>query len=159
MGWEESCLGTHWVTVTLKDINGLTDLMINIYYEAADTEDSPRELYDTEYLSLVSLLGVNTGKLLHSVHSPDRSVHDFKFSLVWCNSIIVLCHQLLVQLVKDIVLKAFSISGIYWLELKRRRNVLHFAAYSEPSALPHLMPVPLPCRAKPCMKSFIWDCE
>lgn len=99
-----------WVTVTLKDINGLTDLLINIcYYEAADTEDSPRELYETQYLSLVSLLGVNPGKLLHSVYSPDRSVHDIKFSLVWCNLIIVLRHQPFVHLGKDIVLKAFSI--------------------------------------------------
>lgn len=40
----ESCLGTHWLTVTLMDINGLTDLMINIYYDET-MEKSPPELY------------------------------------------------------------------------------------------------------------------
>jgi len=51
------------------------------------------------------------GKLLHSVYSPERSVHDFRFSLVWCSLLIVLCHQPLVQLVKDIVLKASRVSA------------------------------------------------
>lgn len=123
-------MGTHWVPVTLKDINGLTDLVINTYYhEAADTEDSPHELYETQYLSLISLLGVNMGKLLHSVYSPGRSVCDFKFSFLWCNMIIVLCHQLFVQLAKGIVLKTVSILGIYWLELKCRRNVLYLSLF------------------------------
>lgn len=36
----------------------------------------------------VSLLQVNTGGLLHSVYSPDRSVYGVKFSFVWCNLII-----------------------------------------------------------------------
>lgn len=41
----ESCLGTHWLAVTLMDINGHPDLMINIYY-CETMEESPHELYE-----------------------------------------------------------------------------------------------------------------
>lgn len=81
MGWERSPVWTFIGLVTLKDISGLTGVIINMYcHESADTEDSPHELHETHYLSLVCLLEVNTGKLLDSVYSPDWSVHDFKLS-------------------------------------------------------------------------------
>lgn len=63
---ERTVVFRHCVTVTLKDINDLTDLIVNICYnEAADTGDSPHELYETQYHFLIGLLRVNTGKLLH----------------------------------------------------------------------------------------------
>lgn len=61
---------------------------------------------------------MNTEKFFHSVCSPSKSVHDCRFCLMCSNLMAVLY-----QLVKDIVLKVFRISGI-WLELKCRRNML-----------------------------------